>query len=186
MRPALLALLLAALPASAREVDGVSIPDTSMLGGKTLRLNGAGLRSKFFISIYVGALYLEAPSDDPEKILAAGASWKIELHFLREVDHEQVLDAFREAFEANNPPSEVAELNAGLMKFHDEVMSRLTVRTGQKIVLAYRPGAGTELTVPGGASSLVAGRRFGDAILRTWIGDRPSDGSLKSALLGKL
>jgi hypothetical protein len=148
MHPVLLALLLAALPASAREVGGVSIPDTSMLGGKTLRLNGAGVRSKFFISIYVGALYLEA-------------------------------------FEANNPPSEVAELNAGLMKFHDEVMSRLTVRTGQTIVLAYRPGAGTELTVPGGASSLVAGRRFGDAILRTWIGDRPSDGSLKSALLGK-
>jgi hypothetical protein len=187
MRPFLLALLLAAAPAPApaREVGGAQIPETSMLGGKPLRLNGAGVRSKFFVSVYVGALYLENASNDPEKILAAGAAWKMELLFLREVDHEQILDAFREAFEANNPPSEVADLNAALMKFHDEVMSRLTVRAGQKVVLAYRPGAGTELTVPGGASSLVPGRRFGDAMLRTWIGEHPSDGSLKDALLGK-
>jgi hypothetical protein len=41
------------------------------------------------------------------------------------------------------------------------------------------------LTVPGGATSRVEGKGFADAILRTWIGDHPSDGSLKQALLGK-
>ncbi|MEI7706007.1 MAG: chalcone isomerase family protein [Deltaproteobacteria bacterium] len=178
-------LLLAPAPALAREVGGVQVVETLELGGKTLRLNGAGVRSKFFFGIYVGALYLTTSTDDPEKILNSDAPWEITLVFLREVDHEQLLDAFREAFEANNPQDEVAGLNASLMKIHDEVMSTLLIRPGQKIRLAYRPGLGSTVTVPGGASSRVPGKRFADALLRTWIGDHPSDVSLKDALLGK-
>jgi hypothetical protein len=185
MRPLVVALLLAAVPAQARDIGGVEVPESTQHGGRTLRLNGAGVRSKFLFKVYVGALYLESRSSDPAQILSTNAPWKISLVFLRDVDHEQVLDAFREAFEANNPPEELASLTAGLAKFHDEVMSNLTVRSGQEIVLAYRPGQGSTLTVPGGASSHVGGKRFADALLRTWIGDHASDESLKDALLGK-
>ncbi len=178
-------LLVAPVPGLAREVGGVQVVESLQADGRTLRLNGAGVRSKFFIGVYVAALYLGTRSDDPAKILDSDAPWEITLFFLREVDHEQVLDSFREAFEANNPPDEVAGLNASLMKIHDEVMSTLTVRPGQTIRLAYRPGQGSTVTVPGGASSRVHGKRFADALLRTWIGDHPSDGSLKDALLGK-
>jgi hypothetical protein len=185
MRAVVVAVLLTAFPAGAREVAGLDVPETATVAGRQVRLNGAGVRSKFFVRVYVGALYLESSSSDPAIILSADAPWKITLHFIRDVDHEQVLDSFREAFEANSPPHELPGLQAGLVKLHDEVMSELTVRSGQQLAIAYVPGLGSTLTVPGGATSRVEGKRFGDALLRTWIGDHPSDGPLKEALLGK-
>jgi hypothetical protein len=185
MRGVFVAVLLTAFPAAAREVAGLELPETATVADRELRLNGAGVRSKFFVRVYVGALYLESSSNDPSRILSADSPWKITLHFMRDVDHEQILDSFREAFEANSPPHELARLQTGLLKFHDEVMSSLTVRSGQQIAIAYAPGQGSTLTVPGGATSRVEGKRFADALLRTWIGDHPSDDALKDALLGK-
>jgi hypothetical protein len=184
MRILLIGLLMAASPVLARDVGGVEFPEKVSREGWTLRLNGAGVRSKFFFEIYVGALYLESASSDPARILSTDQAWELTLVFKRDVDHEQVLDAFREAFEANSPPEELAALRAGLVKFHDEVMSSLIVRAGQTLSFTYRPGGGVTLTVPGGATSRMEGRGFAYAILRTWIGDHPSDGSLKQALLG--
>ncbi|MBK5259345.1 MAG: chalcone isomerase family protein, partial [Thermoanaerobaculia bacterium] len=44
--------------AEAATVGGVDISDKTTVGGQTLVLNGAGLRKKFFIKVYTGALYL--------------------------------------------------------------------------------------------------------------------------------
>ena len=56
---ALSGLFLAARPALARELAGVSLPDTLSAGDKALKLNGLGLRKKAIFKVYVGGLYLE-------------------------------------------------------------------------------------------------------------------------------
>ena len=68
----LLSLLIYSLPASAVEIEGVEIPETdSVVDSKTtLLLNGAGLREKFFIDVYIGALYLQAKTPDAHAILS--------------------------------------------------------------------------------------------------------------------
>lgn len=45
-------------PALALTVGGVDIPDTYTADSTELQLNGAGTRSKFFIDLYVGSLYV--------------------------------------------------------------------------------------------------------------------------------
>ena len=55
--PALLALFLA-LPAAAGTLAGVTLPDKADVDGKSLVLNGMGLRKKLVIKVYVGGLYL--------------------------------------------------------------------------------------------------------------------------------
>jgi hypothetical protein len=60
-----------ATAALAGELSGVTLPDTLGAGGKTLKLNGLGLRKKFVVKVYVGGLYLESPSKDASAILAA-------------------------------------------------------------------------------------------------------------------
>ena len=40
--------------AQARELEGVTLPDTLTAGEKTLKLNGAGLRKKAMFKVYVG------------------------------------------------------------------------------------------------------------------------------------
>ena len=66
------ALGLAAEAAAAKELAGATMPDTLTVAGKTLKLNGMGLRKKAIFKVYVGGLYLEAPSKDAAAILAAG------------------------------------------------------------------------------------------------------------------
>ena len=56
-------LLMAGSTALALEVEGVDIPETMAVQDMQLRLNGAGIRSKFFFNLYVGALYLGISSD---------------------------------------------------------------------------------------------------------------------------
>jgi Chalcone isomerase-like len=55
------------LAAHAAELDGVQFPDTQLVDGKTLHLNGYGLRtySILGIHIYVAGLYVEHLSTDP-------------------------------------------------------------------------------------------------------------------------
>ena len=64
----LLALLLMAVsqPLLARECQGVNLPDQLQVSGKTLQLNGLGLREAtiFKVRVYVAGLYLEQKSTD--------------------------------------------------------------------------------------------------------------------------
>jgi len=46
------------------EVSGVTLPDTVAFEGKTLKLNGMGLRKKVVFKVYVAGLYLETPTKD--------------------------------------------------------------------------------------------------------------------------
>jgi hypothetical protein len=177
---AALALLLAA-PALAMEVAGVAVPETTTLAGKSLVLNGAGLRSKMFIKVYVGALYLEQKSGDASAILAADAPWKVSMTFKREVDKKKILETFREGFE-NNSSAQLPQILPGLAKF-DAALADL--KSGHELVIAYVPGTGATLTAPGGATATVEGKPFADALLRNWLGEKPADGDLKKAMLGK-
>src|SRR5512137_208364 len=98
------AMLLAAaiaLPAAARELSGVTMPDTVTVGEKTLKLNGMGLRKKSFFKVYVGGLYLEAPSKDAAAILAADSARSLRMQYLRNVDRKSITEAFSEGFEKN-------------------------------------------------------------------------------------
>ncbi len=44
---------------TAKTIDDVNVPETVQVQGEVLKLNGAGIREKFLLDIYVGALYLK-------------------------------------------------------------------------------------------------------------------------------
>ena len=60
-----------AAPTLAVEIAGVKVPDTVTAEGKTLKLNGAGLRTKLMFKVYVASLYLETPSKDSAAIVSS-------------------------------------------------------------------------------------------------------------------
>jgi hypothetical protein len=180
MRPLAAALLLClAAPAAATKVAGVELPDTAEVGGKTLLLNGAGVRSRFIVKVYVGALYLEQKSGDAAAILAADAPWKVSMRFLRDVEKEKIVGAFKEGFE-NNSKGDLPALLPGLAALgalHD-------LKSGDELAVTYVPGTGATVAGPGGVSVHVEGRVFAAALLRNWLGARPADGDLKKGMLG--
>ena len=88
-RLAPIALLFALLaPAQARTVAGVDLPDTVMVDGATLRLNGMGLRAATALRVkaYVGGLYLEQPSSDAATVIDSHQRKRVTMKFLRDID----------------------------------------------------------------------------------------------------
>ena len=59
---AMLAVLVLTVPATARELEGVTMPDSISVDGQTLALNGMGVRIKKVVfvkvKVYVGGLYV--------------------------------------------------------------------------------------------------------------------------------
>ena len=178
---ALGAVLFGSYSSFAKEVAGVNLPDSVTVEGKELKLNGAGIRKKFIIKVYVGGLYLTAPAADVKAITASDQPWSVHMHFLRSVDKEKIVGAYREGFEKNSK-DKVAILNAGLDKAQSAFVD---MKEGSEMVVTYVPGKGTTLGIKGGAQKTVEGKDFADGLLRNWLGSEPADENLKEAMLGK-
>ncbi len=177
----LLAATLAA-GAGAVELAGVSLPDSVQVAGTTLTLNGAGIRKKVIIKVYVGGLYLPAPKTDPAAILAADEPRQMIMHFVyKEVEAAKVTEAFREGF-ANNSATSLPALQARLDAF---CALWPTMRAGDRAVMTYVPGGGITLSINGKELGTTAGRDFADALFAVWLGRKPADSGLREGLLGK-
>ena len=175
-----MALALCSPAAFAAEVAGVKVPDAVTVQGKELKLNGAGIRKKFIIKVYVGALYLEAPSADPAAIVTADQLKSVHMHFLRDVPKDKIMEAFREGFEKNSP-EQAAALAPRLTKLSQALGD---LKEGAVMSVTYAPGAGTTV-VEGAHSATIEGKDFADALFRNWLGAHPADDDLKTKMLGK-
>ncbi|MHB8534130.1 MAG: chalcone isomerase family protein [Sulfuricaulis sp.] len=178
-----LALILSPLTAFARDVDGVVLPETVTLGAKTpLVLNGAGVRSKFFIKVYVGALYLPARTRAADAVLRHTGPVAMHMYFLHsEVSREKLVKAWNEGFDANLDAAERARLGARIERF--DGLFR-TVHKGDTIRLDYLPGSGTTVSIDNETRGTIEGADFMQAWLRIWLGKEPADSDLKQKLLG--
>lgn len=175
--------LCVATPALARKVAGVEFPDSAVVGGQTLQLNGAGLRKKFIIKVYAGGLYLAEPSKDAAAVVAADAPKRVRMVFLRDVTKAQVLDAYREGFEKNSGGPGLPALVAKLEQIAPAIPAEL--KEGAEMLVTYVPGEGTTVVAAGGGTVTVAGKEFADALFRNWLGTKPADDGLKEGMLGR-
>jgi len=178
-------LLAAATALQAREVKGVKLDERARLAGDgpELVLNGAGVRSKFFVSVYVGALYLPQPRRVAAEVLDAVEPRRVAMHFLHDrVEAAKLRAAWEEGFADNQSPETLAALRDRLDAFKTLFADAVA---GDVILLDFVPGQGTTLTVNGAVTGSVPGDDFNRALLAVWLGEEPADGSLKRGLLGE-
>lgn len=185
MRPRFAALILSltvAIPALALTLAGVTLEDHATVAGQTLVLNGAGLRKKFFIKVYVGGLYLPAKQSNAATVLATDGARRQVMHFLYSVSKDQMCDAWSEGLEDNSKGAS-AEVKAN---FKTLCSWMEPIPKGNRLVLTYVPGSGTTVEINGKAKGTLAGKATADAILATWIGPKPGPGEdFKNGVLGK-
>ena len=177
-------LILASFPAESVSIDGVEIPDTLTVanGGPTLVLNGAGVREKLFLDIYIGALYLPAKSGDAQAILSGKGPVCVAMHFLyKQVSREKITEAWEDGLAANHTVAEMQALQPQLEKFN--ALFR-TMHKGEVIRICYLPGTGTEVRINGERSGYVEGETFFHALLGIWLGAHPVSNDLKQGMLG--
>jgi len=172
--------LTTALPVLAKEVAGVSLPETTTVEEKTLKLNGAGLRKKAVFKVYVAGLYLETPSRDAGAVISSDQVKRMQLSILRSLDHSKITEAISEGFEKNSK-GEFPALKARLDRLNSMIPN---VEKGDQILLTWVPGKGTMVAAKNLEKGVIEGKDFADALFSVWLGANPVQEDLKKALLG--
>ncbi|MCB9777115.1 MAG: chalcone isomerase family protein [Alphaproteobacteria bacterium] len=181
MHAALLsALLFLSPPAPAAELAGVTVADDASVAGQTLVLNGVGLREKYFVDVYVGALYLPQKTQDAEAAITLDAPKRIAMHFIyKEVTRAQMAETFHEGLEKIGATEALAPRMAKLEGW------LVDAHKGDVVVLDYQPGKGTTLVVNGSSKGTVEGADFMQAIWRIYLGEQPASKKLRDGMLGR-
>lgn len=180
----LLLSLSLATAAEAAKVSGVEIPETLSVAGEELKLNGAGVRDKWFMDIYVGGLYLTEPMNDAQAIISADKPMAIKLHMVSGmITSDKMKDATMEGFESatdGNMEPIKAEIDKFIAVFDEEI------KEGDVFDIAYVPGEGVVVHKNGAEQGVIGGdMAFKEAVFGIWLSDEPAHSGLKSQMLGK-
>jgi hypothetical protein len=165
-------------------VGGVELPDEVRINGldQPLVLNGAGIRKKFFISVYVGALYLTERQAGVGTLLRVPSANRVSMHFVyHKVSKRQLDEAWREGFAKNLSVERLAEVQYRLDRF---IALFREMREGDQVWLDFVPGRGTEVVINGVMQDLIPGDDFNLALLSIWLGRQPVTERLKNAMVG--
>ena len=174
-------LSLGARSAAAAEISGIKLPDQVTVEGKTLKLNGAGLRQATFLkfNVYAAGLYLENSSRDGEAIANSDQPKSIEMVFMREVSAKQMAEAFQEGFE-KNCVADCAKLKPDIGKLQGLMKD---MKKGDAMAFHFLPDK-VEVMIRGQKAGSIGDKGFGQQLIRCWIGKNPPNAGLKEGLLG--
>jgi hypothetical protein len=165
----------------AASLAGVTLPDSQQVAGKTLVLNGLGLRTKFMVKVYVAGLYLEQKSSDANAIIKADAPKRIVLRFVHNASKSQMTDAFTESFNDNTPDA-MKTMKPDIDKLLGAIDA---VKVGDQMVFTYIPGTGTTFAQNGEDKVTIPGATFGQVMFSVWLGPKPPTADCKAGLLGR-
>ena len=175
-----LSFLLLSSHAFALDIAGVKVSPTVTVRQKTLTLNGAGIRKKFFIKVYVGSLYTERRVATPAQLLADPGEKLIRMNFVHKVGREKIVEAFAEGL-ANNSPAVAhsPEAKEFLSSFRDDFA------VGDTVDIVVSPDGTVSVSHNGKALGTVRSQAFARGVLLIWFGEKPADKGLKEGMLGK-
>lgn len=163
--------------------DGVTLPDSTEVGGKALVLNGIGIREAtiFSVNVYVAGLYLEKKTSDAKTIIESDAPKQIIMRFVRDVSLDDIQGAYREGFE-KNAEGKFATMKAQVDRWNGFMAD---MKDGDKMVITYEPAKGTTVNIRGKEQGTIAGHDFAQVLFRIFVGPKPPNSDLKEGMLGK-
>lgn len=168
---------------SQEEISGVTPKKSIEVGGENLTFNGAGLREKFFLDLYVGALYVTDKSSDANQLINADKSMAITLNIVSSlITSDKMIDAVNEGFEKSTK-GKTGPLKDKIAAFKDAFKEEIV--KGDYYVIAYIKGKGVEVQKNGKKIKTIEGLDFKKALFGIWLCDEPADEDLKEGMLGK-
>ncbi|KXX69688.1 hypothetical protein AVL50_12400 [Flammeovirga sp. SJP92] len=167
--------------AQTTEISDVVLQNSVQEDGTQLQLNGAGVRSKYFLSLYVGSLYLPGKSSDANKILYSSDMKMIQLDIISSlITAEKMEETVRAGFKnslGGDTSSLQSEIDSFIAVFGEEIEVGdifKFVTSGQELK-AYKNGK---------LLTTVTGAEFQRALFGIWLGNKPADKKLKNLMLG--
>ena len=170
------------LGAHAQTVIGdVVLPNTYMAGKEKLVINGAGIREKYFMDLYVAGLYLVAKSNDAKQIVSANSSMAIRMVMISSLVTssrmiESVLAGFNKSTNGH-PEKYKIQIEQFKKAFADEIKKNdvFDVVYSMESISIYKNNV---------LRTEIKGTDFKGAVFGIWLGENPVDTDLKANLLG--
>lgn len=164
-------------------VSGVKVDSKLTIEGQSLKLNGAGVREKMWIDLYVGSLYLPAKSTSAKDILESKEAGAIKLDIVSGmITSDKMIDAVNEGFE-NSTNKNTAPLKAKIDKFKS--FFKEEIKKGDAFVFVNVPEEGMVIYKNGVKKGTIEGHDFKKALFGIWLGANPADKKLKAGMVGK-
>lgn len=164
------------------KISGITPANSIKVGNETLKFNGAGIREKYFLDLYVGSLYLKSESQDRQKIMNADETMVIILDIVSSlITSEKMIDAVNEGFE-NSTNGHTAPLKAKINIFKN--FFKEEIKKGDHYVIAYQKDIGVVVTKNGKTEQTISGLAFKKALFGIWFCNRPADDDLMKGMLG--
>lgn len=165
-----------------KTVSGVKVDDKLSLEGKDLTLNGAGLREKMWIDLYVGSLYVTKKSTNAQDIIDSKDAAAIKLNIVSGmITSDKMISAVNEGFE-NSTNKNTAPLKAKIDKFKGFFKEK--INKGDSFIIMF-DGKETIVYKNGSKKGSIEGHDFKKALFGIWLGKKPADDDLKDGMLGK-
>lgn len=162
----------------ALNVSGVNLEETVTVNNNTLRLNGYGIRKKWFVKVYIASLYTAKRVSSYSEILQDGDKM-IRLNFLHKVDRQKIVDSINEAFQTITP--DLPGSDAG-KKFFAQFNTDFNVGDVLDLVML---ADGTVITKHNNrVLGVIKSNRLAYGLLSIYLGDKPVDMELKKGMLG--
>ncbi len=168
----------------ARTVEGVDVPESVAVQGKSLSLNGTGVRSVKLafipIKVYVAAFFAPEALATADAVMNSEGPLEFQFTFLRSANQGQVDDGWNKqfAFSVTDSYPGFADDQAKFVGLFDPIGEGET----QRVVLV---GEETMVYDVGTYKGSVKGRNFQKAFLSLFFGSKPAAAALKSGLLGQ-
>lgn len=165
------------------ELAGVKVAQKVTEEGQNLVLNGAGVREKFFMDMYVGALYLPKKSSNAADIMSGNEAAAIKLTIVSGmITSDKMINAVNEGFE-NATNGNTAPIKAKIAQF--KACFKEEIKKGDVFDMVYVPGKGVVVSKNGKEKGVIEGTDFKKAMFGIWLSNKPADKGLKAAMLGK-
>ncbi len=175
-----LLLLIWSQPVLALEVAGVKLAPQVEVAGQTLRLNGYGIRKKFFFKIYVGSLYTARPVHSTEQALADAGGKLIRMDFLyHKVDKGKIVGAFAEGFAKNSPQLMDSEEAKTFLRWFDADFV-----AGDRVDLMLAADGTVSASHNGRLLGSLKSPALARGVLLIYLGAEPADEDMKEGMLG--
>lgn len=175
---------------AAVELEGVSVAESCVVGGKKLVLNGAAVRKRGYFKADVTALYLPEKRTTPDSIFKLDGPRRIQLNILREFTSGTISRIFVADFKQSATDEEFKKLITVVGQIGAAYGNIKNVNRGDVVNLDWVPGTGWLATINNRPVTIEAGQQMAikeelayQIYMRMYIGPNAPD-DLRNGLLG--
>lgn len=150
---------------------------------QTLERNGTATYVELGSDLYLGTLFVEAPSQSVDELLSEEQAKRMEIRFSDDMSRRRWTQYWTQSIAINSPRENLVaageEMSRTLSAFESDM------KYGDKVELIYHPAEGTSLVVNGTELTSDKSALLFNLFLSAWVGPVPPSSDFKSAILGK-